>query len=169
MIYGGHTANWARYDSIAGLNWGLTVLPTGLSTRNGAEYAIEGFGISKNSKNVEGAWAFITYMTGVQAIQGMTDAGYIPIRTSVYEAMEAGAKKERVALAYEAINPNGKYGRYAMTLPKYEYFVEIANTVASAEIGLMMARENDSTRISIAQCCQNIQKKGNDLIELNYR
>ena len=81
--------------------------------------------------------------------------------------MQSGERKNRCTLALEAINPNGKYGNYACTLPRYEYFVEIANTVASAEIGLMMS--NDSSRISIDQCVKNIQTKGNNLIEINYR
>lgn len=166
MVYGGHTNNWIRYDEV-GLNWGMTVLPTGLETRNGAEYAIEGYGISKTSKNKQGAWEFIKYLNNKNAIDELVEQGGLPIRVSSLNAMQSGERKNRCTLALEAINPNGKYGNYACTLPRYEYFVEIANTVASAEIGLMMS--NDSSRISIDQCVKNIQTKGNNLIEINYR
>lgn len=166
MVYGGHTNNWTRYDAV-GVNWGMTVLPTGMQTRNGAEFAIEGYGISKNSKNIEGAWEFIKFFTSRQAIDQIVSYGGLPIRQSSLNAMEEGEHKERCALAIEAINPQGAYGNYACTLPRYEYFVEIANTVASAEIGLMMS--HDSSRISIDDCIKNIQNKGNNLIEINYK
>ncbi|MGN1040690.1 MAG: hypothetical protein ACI4QL_04610, partial [Candidatus Fimimonas sp.] len=128
---------------------------------------IEGYGISKTSKNINGAWEFIKFFTSRQAIDQIVSYGGLPIRQSSLNAMEEGEHKERCALAIEAINPQGQFGAYACTLPRYEYFVEIANTVASAEIGLMMS--HDSSKISIDECIKNIQNKGNNLIEINYR
>ncbi len=167
MEYGGHTASWARFDQIEGLEWGVTVLPTGLERRDGAEFSIEGYGIYKESKNVEGAWEFIKFMTGTEGIQKGVDAGFLAIRESAYESIEDAEKKEKTALAMEAIDPNGKYGTYAMTLPKYEYFSELANGIAEKWISLIIA--NDSSRVSIDEACSRIEKECNDYIELNYK
>lgn len=169
MEYGGHTANWSRYDSISGLNWGVTVLPTGLNRRKGAEFATEGYGIFKDTINPVGSWEFIKFMTNQQGIAKGSEAGYLTVRKSVFDNMEAGVKKQRTQLALDAINPDGPYGEYAMTLPKYEYFSEIATGIIESEISLMVAHSGDTTKISIDAAIANIERKCNDYIDLNYR
>ena len=167
MSYGGHTADWARLDQIDSFEWDVTVLPTGLSRRDGAEFSIEGYGIYNKSTNVEAAWEFIKFMTNKEGIKKGTDAGFLTVRQSVLEEMEEGAKKERTEIALEAIDPNGKYGTYAMTLPKEEYFSELANGIAEKWISLIIA--SDNSRVSIAEACANIERECNDYIELNYK
>lgn len=167
MEYGGHTANWSRYDSLTQLNWDVTLLPTGLERRTGAEYAIEGVGIYKNTANVEAAWAFIKFLTNKDGISDAVDIGYLSVRESVVTEMEAGRVKDRTQLAIDAINPNGPYGAYAMTLPKFEYFSDITINVIEPILALMMA--NDASRISIEEALNRIHKQANDYITLNYK
>lgn len=167
MEYGGHTANWARYDSLSALNWGVTLLPTGLERRTGAEYAIEGIGIYKNSPNVEAAWAFIKFLTNKEGIEDAVDSGYLTVRKSVLNEMQEGTLKNRTQLAIDAINPNGPYGSYAMTLPKFEYFSDITINIIEPILALMLA--NDGSRISIDEAINRIHKQANDYITLNYR
>lgn len=167
MEYGGHTANWARYDSMSALNWGVTLLPTGLEKRSGAEYAIEAIGIFKNTPNVEASWAFIKFLTNKQGISDSVDIGYLAVRESVVAEMAEGELKDRTMLAMDAINPNGPYGNYAMTLPKFEYFSDITINVIEPILSLMMA--NDASRISIEEALTRIHKQANDYITLNYK
>jgi ABC-type glycerol-3-phosphate transport system substrate-binding protein len=167
MEYGGHTANWSRYDSLSALNWGVTLLPTGLQRRAGAEYAIEGIGIYKNSPNVEAAWAFIKFLTNKEGISDAVETGYLTVRKSVFNEMEEGIIKNRTQLAIDAINPNGPYGAYAMTLPKFEYFSDITINVIEPILALMLA--NDGSRISIEEALNRIHKQANDYITLNYK
>lgn len=167
MEYGGHTANWSRYDSLSSLNWGVTLLPTGLQRRAGAEYAIEGIGIYKNSANVEAAWAFIKFLTNKEGISDAVETGYLTVRKSVLNEMEEGIIKNRTQLAIDAINPYGPYGAYAMTLPKFEYFSDITINVIEPILALMLA--NDGSRISIEEALNRIHKQANDYITLNYK
>ncbi|MFA5692815.1 MAG: extracellular solute-binding protein [Acholeplasmataceae bacterium] len=167
MEYGGHTANWSRYDSLNSLNWGITILPTGLERRSGAEFAIEGIGIYKNTPNVEAAWAFIKFLIDKEGIKSSVDNGYLAIRKSVVEEMEDGPIKERTLLAIEAINPNGDFGDYAMTLPTNEYFSDISINVIEPILALMMA--NDNSRISIDEALKRIHTQANNYITLNYK
>ena len=53
MNYGGHTGNWASYNAVEGLNWDIAELPEGSVQKAGAEFAIEGYAISKDTKNAE--------------------------------------------------------------------------------------------------------------------
>ena len=167
MEYGGHTANWSRYDSLSQLDWGVTLLPTGLERRSGAEYAIEGIGIYKDTPNVEAAWAFMKFLTNKEGISDSVGTGYLSVRESVLNEMEEGALKMRSQLAIDAINPNGPYGNYAMTLPKFEYFSDITINVIEPILALMLA--NDSSRISIDEALNRIHKQANDYITLNYK
>ncbi|MDI6452812.1 ABC transporter substrate-binding protein [Peloplasma aerotolerans] len=167
MEYGGHTANWSRYDSLSSLNWGVTLLPTGLERRAGAEYAIEGVGIYKDTPNVEAAWAFVKFLTNKEGIKDSVEIGYLSVRESVLDEMEDGKLKVRTQLAIDAINPNGPYGNYAMTLPKFEYFSDITINVIEPILALMLA--NDGSRISIEEALDRIHKQANDYITLNYK
>ncbi|QWB95422.1 extracellular solute-binding protein [Mycoplasmatota bacterium] len=167
MEYGGHTANWSRYDSMDTLNWGVTLLPTGLETRSGAEFAIDGVGIYKNSPDKEASWAFIKYLSDKEGIADSVEEGFLTVRKSVFEEMEDGVQKERASLAISAIDPNGEYPNYARTLPKYEYFTDITMNVIEPILQLMLA--NDSSNISIDEALSRIQKQANDYIILNYK
>lgn len=167
MEYGGHTANWSRYDSMANLNWGVTLLPTGLEKRGGAEFAIDGIGIYKNTPDIEASWAFIKYLVSKEGIKRSSDAGYLTIRKSVLEEMPEGDVKNRTSLVVSVLDPNSPYYGYAMTLPKYEYFSDISMSLMNPIISLMMA--NDSSRLSIETAIQRIEKQSNDYINLNYK
>jgi ABC-type glycerol-3-phosphate transport system substrate-binding protein len=163
MDYGGHTANWPRFDTISGLEWEVCPLPTGLARRGGAEYAVEGYGIHSSCKNIEAAWALIKFMTNKDGIDNFVDNGYIPIRQSVYDEMAEGARKKRCKLVMDLINPDGPYGAYAMTLPKYETFAAVATEIVQAEIDKMVAKNNPQ---SIEKTVEEIEKKANDYIDL---
>lgn len=167
MEYGGHTASWSRYDSLPNLKWGVTLLPAGLEKRAGAEYAIEGIGIYKNSPDVEAAWAFIKFLSSQQGISDAVENGYLAVRKSVLTALVDSPFKQRSQLAVDAINPNGPYGDYAMTLPTVEYFSDITINIIEPILALMLA--NDGSRISIDEALTRIHKQANDYISLNYK
>jgi len=162
MEYGGHTANWARFDQVKTLNWGVELLPTGMETRTGGEIAVDGIGIHKDSKNVEGAWKFIKFLTNPIGIQTQVDLGYAPVRQSILDNMEEGFPKERAKLAMEAI-------QYGIALPTYEYFTDVAINYIESEISNMMARPSDSHKKSIVEALQDATKNANNYIDLNYR
>ena len=164
MEYGGHTANWPRYDALSDLNWGVTLLPTGTARRAGAEFAVDGYGIFKDSPDKEAAWAFIKFLTDKEGIEGAVAQGYLTVRQSVYDGMAEGVNKARTKLAIDAIT--GVYGEYAMTLPKQAYFAEVANTLIDPTLALVIAK--DSSRLSVEEACAKIHRECNDYIELNY-
>ncbi|MFP4187120.1 MAG: ABC transporter substrate-binding protein [Acholeplasmataceae bacterium] len=162
MEYGGHTANWARYDSNPDLDWGVELLPTGLEGRTGAEFAVDGIGIHEDSENIEGAWEFLKFLTNPNGIQTHVDLGYVPIRQSVLDDMPAGFKKDRSELAVEAID-------YSVPLPTYEYFLDVTTNYIENEISNMLARPSDSSKKSIPEGMEDATESANNYIDLNYR
>jgi len=136
MEYGGHTGLWVSYNAAPELKWDIEVLPKGLSRKEGAEFAVEAYGISNETENVEAAWAFLKFLTGPDGSEMMTDMGRPGARKSVAEKLLAVPKEERNA-------PQNLEALYAavdtgMSLPSDPNFIPCTQAVVQPLIDLML-------------------------------
>lgn len=160
MNYGGHTGNWASYNAVEGLNWDIAELPEGSVQKAGAEFAIEGYAISKDTKNAEAAWTFLKYFTGYEGAKLMSELGYPCCRQSVADELlavpveERGCPKNLEAL-YSAIDD-------AMTLPRNPEFTNCTLTIVQPIIDLMLEGQ-----LTPAEAAKEAAAQANDYLALN--
>lgn len=136
MEYGGHTGLWLGYNQIADFDWDIQVLPKGLVKSQGAEMALDGYGINKNSKNPDAAWKVLKYITGEIGEGLLMDLGTIPSRKSVIDKALAVPKAERAKPQnLEALVKGLETG---MILPRNKNFVNAAIQVVQPNIDKML-------------------------------
>ena len=124
MVYGGHTGTMEAFNSIALLDWDVELLPIGPNgTRNGGEFAVDGYGIYKNSKNKKGSWELLKFMTRKRDEQEMREFNWPSPRISGRDILLAQDPEDRRSPQ----NLEAVYGavEYAETLPRIEYYTDI--------------------------------------------
>lgn len=140
MDWGGHTGLWVSYNQIPGLEWDVQILPRGPVTRSGGEFAIDTFGIAKDSPRVEAAWEFVKFLVSEQSIRRHVQEGYLSVRKSVAEellfAPSRASQPRNVRAAYEQL-------QYAVLLPRSPDYIELALEVIQPEIDRMLDKRLD--------------------------
>jgi len=136
MEYGGHTGNWLGFNAVADFDWDIAVLPKGLVKAEGGELALEGYGISNTSKNVDAAWEVLQYFVSEEGQKLNLDLGITPVRKSVAEIslavpMEERSNPKSLESLYSAIE-NG------MILPRNPEFINAAIQVVQPNIDKML-------------------------------
>ena len=137
MEYGGHTGTWPGLNAAKSLNWDIQVLPKGSKQQRGAEFALEGYGVSSSSKNPDAAWEALKFLTGRKFINTSFDKlGLPPSRQSVAdEALAVSREKRPSPKNLEALFDGLKTG---ITLPRNKEFVNMAIQVVQPEIDKML-------------------------------
>ncbi len=137
MEYGGHTGTWPGLNAAKSLNWDIQVLPKGSKQQRGAEFALEGYGVSSSSKNPEAAWEVLKFITGRKFVNTTFDKlGLPPSRQSVAdEALAVPLEKRSSPKNLEALFDGLKTG---ITLPRNKDFVNMAIQVVQPEIDKML-------------------------------
>lgn len=131
MEYGGHVNNWFDYCNIKDFNWDVELLPTVNGNRVG-EFAVEGLGIHKESKNKEGAWALIKYLTRKKTGEELANYPLVSCRVSEKNELLAIPKAERkVPQNLEAVYESLQYNRI---LPQQSYFTYVVNQIVQKEL-----------------------------------
>ena len=140
MDWGGHTGLWVSYNQIPGLEWDVEILPRGPVTRTGGEFAIDTFGIARDSPRVEAAWQFIKFLVSKPSIRRHVEEGYLSVRRSVAEELlftpQRTTRPRNVRAAYEQL-------RYATLLPRSPDYIEIALEVIQPDIDRMLDQRLD--------------------------
>lgn len=156
MEIGGHTANWVPMNQIPGLEWDIQVLPIGPARREGGEYAIDTFGISRFSPRIPAAWEFIKFLASKQSIRRHVQEGYLSVRKSVSDELLFRHKRTQqpynIHAAYEQL-------KYAQVLPRSPDFVEIALDVIQPDIDRMIDKQLD-----VAATCRKAAAAANRFI-----
>lgn len=131
MELGGHTINWNNYNHVEDLDWDIQILPKGPKTRRGGEFAIDTFGVSKDSKHLEESWQFIKFLVSRPCIRENVRNGYLPVRRSVAQEMLFDhpqlAHPRNVGAVYEQL-------KYAQLLSRSPDFLEIAMEVIQPDV-----------------------------------
>ena len=163
--------NWLTLRALpehARFNWDATALPTGAGASGlskgraqGAEFAIEGYGIHKDSKNKEGAWQLIKFLTQKRTGAKLSAFDYLPCRTSEKNEILATPKAQRKPPQ----NMEAVYGAIenAMSLPAESYFLAVTNDYCNPIIQKML--EKDYTP---AAACAKITADCNAIIKASY-
>ena len=158
MDWGGHTGLWTTYNQIPGLDWDIQILPKGPVTRNGGEYAIDTFGISKSSRHIEAAWEFVKFLVSKESIRRHVQEGYLSVRKSIAQELlftDARTTRPRnVKAAYEQL-------KYSMLLPRSPDYIEIALEVIQPDIDRMLDKNLDA-----AQACRSAADAANRFIQV---
>jgi multiple sugar transport system substrate-binding protein len=150
MEYGGHTGTWTGLNAVKNLNWDIQVLPRGNKQQKGAEFALEGYGVSSSSKNPDAAWEALKFINSPKFINtAFTKLGLPPSRRSVMdEALGVTREKRSNPKNLEALFDGIKTG---MTLPRNKDFVNMAIQVVQPEIDKMLEGKQsaeDTARIA---------------------
>ena len=160
MEYGGHTGLWVSYSSTPDLNWDIEVLPEGLARREGAEFAVDAYGIYKDTKNPLAAWEVLKYWTGKEGAEMMADMGRPVARKSVAEKVLSVPKEERPA-------PQNMEALYAavetgMTLPTDPNFIPCTQQVVQPFIDRLL-----EGKLTAEEAATQATKDANDYLEQN--
>ena len=150
MEYGGHTGTWPGLNAVKSLNWDIQVLPRGSKQQKGAEFALEGYGVSSSSKNPEAAWEALKFITSRKFVnEAFSKLGLPPSRRSVMDdALAVPREKRSSPKNLEALFDGIKTG---MTLPRNKDFVNMAIQVVQPEIDKMLEGKQspeDTARIA---------------------
>lgn len=140
MDWGGHTGLWVSYNQIPSLDWDVQILPSGPATRRGGEFAIDTFGVSKDSPRREAAWEFIKFLVSKPSIRRHVQEGYLSVRKSVADellfAPTRDARPRNVRAAYEQL-------KHAVQLPRSPDYIELALEVIQPDIDRMLDKRID--------------------------
>jgi ABC-type glycerol-3-phosphate transport system substrate-binding protein len=158
MELGGHTGNWIAFNQIPGLDWDIQILPEGPVTRDGGEFAIDSFGISKDSPVREQAWAFVKFLSSKESVRVHLENGFLPVRKSVVNEMLAGKNKpahpRNIMAAYEQL-------KYARQVPRSPDYIEIALEVIQPDVDRMLDKQLD-----VAETCRSAARAANRFIRV---
>ncbi len=124
MEFGGHTGNWASYNALEGFNWDVEVLPTPADNPNakGGELALEGWGISKKSKNKLNAMRLLEFLYTDYGTELFSVSGKLMPTKAFKEKVLATPKAERSAPQnMEAVFAEMERGIPLPTNPNFTY------------------------------------------------
>lgn len=160
MEYGGHTGLWVSYNSTEGLEWDIATLPEGIARKDGAEFAVDAYGIYNDSENKEAAWAFLKFLTGQEGAELMADLGRPVARQSVADKLLATPMEERtspknVEALYAAVE-NG------MTLPSDPNFIPCTLQVVQPLVDQML-----EGKLTAEETGTQAAEKANEYLEAN--
>ncbi len=160
MEYGGHTGLWVSYNAISGFNWDIAVLPKGLKTNVGAEFAVDAYGMYKESKNPDATWEFLKFWTGTEGAELMSDMGRPAARMSVAETVKAIPMEERAnPKSIEALFDAVATG---LTLPTDPNFINCTQQVVQPYIDKML-----EGKLTAAEAATEATIKANEYLEAN--
>src|SRR5688500_11516524 len=136
MELGGHTGSWIAFNSLKDFDWDIQILPRGPVTRNGGEFALDSFGIAKDSKVREQAWEFVKFLSSKESVRIHVENGYLPVRKSIFNEMMASPNlrpkhPRNIAAAYEQL-------KYAMQVPRSPDYIELALEVIQPDVDRML-------------------------------
>ena len=135
MVVGGHVDEWKTFNSVAGLDWDIQVLPKGPAGRSGGEVALGAYGISRRTTHAEEAWTLLKFLTSRPAVEREVRRGGLAVRRSVAEAVLLAPGRtsapRNIAAVYEQL-------KYAVPAPRLPDFIELAVDVVQPEVDLMM-------------------------------
>jgi multiple sugar transport system substrate-binding protein len=161
MELGGHVGSWIAYNQISGLDWDIQILPKGPVTRSGGEVSIDSFGIARDSKHVEQAWAFIKFLSSTESVRLHVENGYLPVRKSVTREMllrpdgeREGGRPRNIMAAYEQL-------KYAQQVPRSPDYIEIALEVIQPDVDRMLDKQSD-----VAATCRSAADAANRFIRV---
>ncbi|HEV2296806.1 MAG TPA: sugar ABC transporter substrate-binding protein [Tepidisphaeraceae bacterium] len=156
--FGGHTGSWIAYNQIPGLDWDIQILPRGPVTRSGGEFAVDSFGISRDSTRRETAWEFIKFLVSKESVRMHVRNGFLPVRKSVAEEMlmrtDRDAHPRNIKAAYEQL-------KYAQQVPRSPDFIEIALEVIQPDVDRMLDKQLD-----VAETCRSAAESANRFIRV---
>ena len=154
----GHVGSWIAYNQIKNLDWDIQILPKGPVTRSGGEVSIDSFGIAKDSKHVEQAWAFVKFLSSKESVQLHVENGYLPVRQSVAREMlmrpDRTANPRNIMAAYEQL-------KYAQQVPRSPDYIEIALEVIQPDVDRMLDKQLD-----VAATCRSAADAANRFIRV---
>jgi multiple sugar transport system substrate-binding protein len=156
MEFGGHTGNWIVYNQLPGLDWDIQILPRGPVARSGGEFAIDSFGISKESRVREQAWEFVKFLSSKESVRIHLENGYLPVRRSVVNEMLAGKNRlvhpQNIMAAYEQL-------KHARQIPRSPDYIEIALEVIQPDVDRMLDKQLD-----VGETCRRAARSANRFI-----
>ena len=161
MLYGGHVKEWGEMSKVADLNWDVVLLPTVNGNRTG-ELSVNAFGIHKDSKSQEAAWALIKFLTKKRTGDELKNYPYISPRLSEKEERLSVPKEERsMPQNLEAVYESVTYNRI---LPQQKYFNYVVTKIVETE--LQKAIQGD---VSVDEALKSATDNANKYIKTNYR
>lgn len=157
MVWGGHTGNWKIYNEMKDLDWDIEMLPIGPVRRNGAELAMDAYGISKDCKDPEAAWTVLKFLTSKESLERFARSGQLVARKSVAEKVfinnRQKGRPQNIGAVYESLD-------YAMSIPQSPDFIELSLEVIQPEIDLMTAEG-----MNVEKVCKEATKAANAFIK----
>ena len=162
MEYGGHTGLWVSYNNTPDLNWDIAVLPKGLARSEGGEFAVDAYGIHKDTKNPEAAWEVLKFWTGKEGAELMGDMGRPVVRKSAAQKVlstpvEERANPKNLEALYEAVETG-------MTLPTDPNFIPCTQQVVQPFIDKML-----EGKITAEDAAKQATVKANEYLEANRK
>jgi ABC-type glycerol-3-phosphate transport system substrate-binding protein len=135
MLMVGHVNFWPHYNQMPGLDWDLQLLPIGPVSRVGGELAIAGYGINRETRHRDEAWALLKFLTRKEVAMEIARRGSISPRRSVAQAQinerRPDDRPRNIAAAYEQI-------KYAQPIPRHPHFIEIMLQIVQPEVDRMV-------------------------------
>ena len=161
MDYGGHVSNWLDLKQVEDLKWDVELLPTVNGNRTG-EFAVDAFGIHKDSPSKEAAWALIKYLTRKKTGEELKTHPFVACRISERDELLLIPKEQRPApqnleAVYESISQN-------KILPQQRYFSYVMTQIVQKE--LQKAVEG---KVSAEKALQAATTNANKYIRANYQ
>ncbi|MEZ5276300.1 MAG: sugar ABC transporter substrate-binding protein [Opitutaceae bacterium] len=138
MLMVGHVNFWPNYNQIPDLDWDIQLLPAGPASRVGGELAIAGYGINRESRHLEEAWALLKFLTRPEVGMEIARRGSISPRRSVAAGQirdrAPGTRPQNVEAAYAQM-------KYSLPIPRHPHFIEFMLQIVQPEIDRMVQGE----------------------------
>lgn len=161
MTYGGHLKDWSEFKKVKDFNWDVTLIPSVNGNRTG-ELSVNAFGIHKDSKSQEAAWALIKFLTRKRTGEELKNYPYISPRFSEKEERLAVPAEQRpIPQNLEAVYESVKYNKI---LPQQKY----ANYVITKIIETELQKAIQSGK-GVDEALKNATNNANKYIKTNYR
>ncbi len=168
MVFAGHTGSFATYREASkkfGLNWDVQLLPTtNEGNRDGGELSLYAYGIYKNSKNKQGAWEFLKYLSRQKTKEELLEATYISPRKSAEQIIrnltadeKANLMPQNLEVVYDAV-------QYCDYLPHFSYFESVITDKVQPELTKMFTGS-----VTVQQAAENATRIANNFIKNTYK
>ncbi len=163
MSYGSHTGYWNTFRT-AGVDFDVSILPFGIKQQQGGEQALNGYGIHKDAKSPDAAWAALKFIadydTEFQYWSAIGPVSRLDVQTTLTSV--PAAQRTRDPKNLEAVF-DGFNKQFGMDLPRDVGFVEATQNHVQPVIDLILEK-----KLTVEDGMAQANKAAQDFLDSTY-